>query len=52
VTRLLIKHGSDCKAQNSEVLISLFHAVPEGSLDVVQALVEEGGASLDIRDKY
>jgi hypothetical protein len=28
----------------------LFYAVTKGSLDVVRLLVEEGGASLDIRD--
>jgi len=26
----------------------LFHAFPEGALDVVRALVEGGGASVDI----
>jgi ankyrin repeat protein len=30
----------------------LFQAVIEGSLDVVRALVEQGGASVDIRDNY
>ena len=50
--KLLTKQCADCKSQNSEFLISLFHAVPEGSLCVVRALVEEGGASLDICDKY
>ena len=50
--KLLTKQCADCKSQNSEFLISLFHAVPEGSLCVVRALVEEGGASLDIRDVH
>jgi ankyrin repeat protein len=52
VIRLLTKDGSDCKAQNSEGLIPLFHAINEGSLDALRALVEEGGESLDVRDKY
>jgi len=42
VIRLLTKQGADCKAQNSKDLISLFYAVNEGSLCVVQALVEVG----------
>jgi len=49
--RLLTKDGADCNTQYSEGLISLFHAFNEGWLDVVRVLVEDGGASLDIRDK-
>jgi hypothetical protein len=51
VIRLLTKDGADCKAQNSQGLISLFHVLKEGLLDV-RALVEEGGESLDTRNKY
>jgi len=52
VIRLLTKDGADCKAQHSEDLIYFFHAINEGWLDVVRVLVADGGASLDIRDKY
>jgi hypothetical protein len=52
VIRLLTKDGSDCKAKNNEILISLFHAINEGSLDAVREQVEEVGESLDISDKY
>jgi hypothetical protein len=50
VTRWLIQHGADCNTRYSDGQTPLFHAVTEGSLDVVRALVEEGGASVDIRD--
>jgi ankyrin repeat protein len=45
VTRWLIKHGADCNTRYSDGQTPLFHAVIEGSLDVVLALVEEGGIS-------
>ena len=50
VIRLLIKYGADCNTRYSEGQTPLFDAVIISSLDVVRALVEEGGASLDIRD--
>ena len=50
VVRWLIQHGADCNTRYSEGKTPLFHAATESSLDVVRALVEEGGASLDIRD--
>jgi hypothetical protein len=50
VVRLLIKHGADCNTRYSGGQTPLFHAVTRGSLDVVRALVEEGGASVDVRD--
>jgi hypothetical protein len=51
VVRHLIQHGADCNTRDSDGQTPLFHAVTRGSLDVVRALVEEGGASLDVRDK-
>jgi ankyrin repeat protein len=50
VIKWLIQHGADCNSRYSDGKTPLFHAVTEGSLDVVRALVEEGGASLDVRD--
>jgi ankyrin repeat protein len=50
VVRWLIKHGADCNIRYSNGQTPLFHAVTRGSLDVVRALVEEGGASMDVRD--
>jgi ankyrin repeat protein len=50
VVKWLIKHGADCNTRYSDGQTALFHAVTEGSLDVVRVLVEEGGASLDVRD--
>jgi ankyrin repeat protein len=44
VIRWLIKHGADCNTRYSDGKTPLFHAVTESSLDVVRALVEEGGA--------
>jgi hypothetical protein len=49
VVKWLIQHGADCNTRTSDVKTPLFHAVTKGSLDVVRALVEEGGASLDVR---
>jgi ankyrin repeat protein len=49
VIRLLIKHGADCNTRYSDGKTPLFYAVSH-TLDSVRALVEEGGASLDIRD--
>jgi ankyrin repeat protein len=50
VIRLLIQHGADCNTRYSDLQTPLFYAVTKSSLDIVQLLVEEGGASLDIRD--
>jgi len=50
VIRWLIQHGADCNTRYSDGKTPLFHAVTKGSLDVVRALVEEGGASVDVRD--
>jgi hypothetical protein len=50
VIRWLIQHGTDCNTRYSDGKTPLFHAVTESSLDVVRALVEEGGASVDVRD--
>jgi ankyrin repeat protein len=50
VVKCLIKHGADCNTRYSDGQTPLFYAVTEGSLDVVRALVEEGGASLDVFD--
>jgi len=52
VIRLLIQHGADCEAQNNDGQTLLFYAAAKCSLEVVQALVEEGGASLGIRDVH
>ena len=52
VIRWLIQHGADCNTAYSDGQTPLFYAVTTGSLDVVRALVEEGGASLDIRDAH
>jgi ankyrin repeat protein len=46
----LIQHGADCNTRYSDGKTPLFHAVTESSLDVVRALVVEGGASVDVRD--
>jgi ankyrin repeat protein len=50
VIRLLIQNGANCNTPYSDGQTPLFYAVTNGSLDVVRALVEEGGASLDVRD--
>ena len=50
VIRWLVQHGADCNTRYSDGKTPLFHAVSEGCLDVVRALVEEGGASVDVRD--
>ena len=50
VIRWLIQHGADCNTRYSDGKTPLFHAVTETSLDVVRTLVEEGGASVDVRD--
>jgi hypothetical protein len=50
VVRWLIKHGADCNTRYNDGQTPLFYAVTEGSLDVVRVLVEEGGASVDVRD--
>jgi len=52
VIRLLIQHGANCNTRYSDGQTPLFYAVTKGSLDVVQLLVEEGDASLDICDDY
>jgi ankyrin repeat protein len=48
--RFLIKHGADCNIKYTDDQTPLFHAVAEGPLGVVRVLVEEGGASMDVRD--
>ena len=48
--RLLIQYRANCNTRYSDGQTPLFHTVTESSLDVFGALVEEGGASLDIRD--
>jgi ankyrin repeat protein len=50
VVKWLIKQGADCNTPYNDGQKPLLHAVTESSLGVVRALVEEGGASLDIRD--
>jgi len=50
VVKWLIQHGADCNTRCSRGQTPLFQAVIKGSLDAVRALVEEGGASVDIRD--
>jgi hypothetical protein len=50
VVRWLIKHGADCNIRYSDGQTPLFHAVTDGSLDVVRVLVEAGGASVDVCD--
>jgi len=50
VVKWLIQHGADCNTPYSDGHKPLLHAVTESSLDVVRALLEEGGASVDIRD--
>jgi ankyrin repeat protein len=52
VVKWLIQHGADCNTGYCNGQTLLFHAVTRSSLDVVRALVEEGGASLDVRDDY
>jgi len=49
---LLIKHEADCNTPYSDGQTLLFLAASSGSLDVVRALVEEGGAALDIIDVH
>ena len=48
--RWLIENGAGCNTRYSDEQTPLFHAVTEGLLNVVRALVEEGGASVDVRD--
>ena len=50
VFRLLTKDGAVCNTPYSDSQTQLFHAVTKGSLNVVRTLVEERGASVDIRD--
>jgi ankyrin repeat protein len=50
VVKWLIKHGADCNTRYSDGQTALHYAVTEGSLVVVRAVVEEGGASLDVRN--
>jgi ankyrin repeat protein len=50
VVEWLIDHGADCNTRYSDGQTPLFYAVTKGRIEVVQALVEKGGASLDIRD--
>jgi ankyrin repeat protein len=50
--RLLIKHEAGCNTRYSDGQTVLFHAADGSSLDVVQALVEEGHAKLDIIDVH
>jgi ankyrin repeat protein len=50
VVKWLIQHGADCNTRYSDGQTPLFYAVTEGSLDDVRALVEEGGASLEVCD--
>jgi ankyrin repeat protein len=52
VVRWLIKHRADCYSRYSDGKTPLFHAVFTGSFEVVRALVEEGRASVDIRDVH
>jgi len=51
VVKWLIQHGADCNTPYSDGHKPLLHAVTESSLDFVRVLVEEGGASVDIRDE-
>jgi ankyrin repeat protein len=50
VIKWLIQLGADCNTRSSDGQTLLFHAVTAGSFDVVRALVEEGGASLEVCD--
>jgi ankyrin repeat protein len=50
VVKCLIQHGADCNTRYSDGQTPLFHAVTEGSLDIVRELVEERGASLEVCD--
>jgi len=50
VTRWLIQHGADSNTRYSDGKTNLFRAITDRSLDVVRTLVEEGGASVDVRD--
>ena len=50
VIRWLIQHGADCNTRYSDGKTPLFHVVTEGLFDVVRTLVEEGGASVNVRD--
>jgi hypothetical protein len=50
VVKWLIQRGADCNIRYSDGKTPLFYAVTESSLDVVRALVEDGGASVDIID--
>jgi ankyrin repeat protein len=50
VVKWFIKHGADCNTQYSDGQTPLFYAASRGFVDIVRALVEEGGVSLDVRD--
>jgi ankyrin repeat protein len=50
VVKWLLQHGADCNTQYNNGETPLFLAVAMPSLDIVRALVEEGGARLDICD--
>jgi ankyrin repeat protein len=52
VIRWLIQHGADCNIRYSDGQTPLFLAITKCSLDAVRALVEDGSASLDIRDVH
>jgi ankyrin repeat protein len=52
VVRWLIKHGADCNTRNRDGQTALQYAVTEGSLDVLRALLQERGASLEVLDDY
>jgi len=50
VIKWLIQHGADCNFEDSDGQTPLLLAVTEGLFDVVRVLVEEGGASVEVRD--
>ena len=50
MVKWLIQHGADCNTRYSDGQTPLYFAVTEGSLDDVRALVEDGGASLEVCD--
>jgi hypothetical protein len=52
VVRWLIKHGADCNIRYCDGQTPLFDAVTSRSLDIVRALVEVGGAAIDLLDNY